>query len=380
MFQQKNTLILLWLFIFSLLFTFCNDRKPLIEKNESFETEKNNQLFVFVGQKIWVKDVPQDKDSWDGKFYARYKILQRVYGNYNNDFIEFTAYDHYGIPGFSNYENAMLFVSKYNDKYLHEKYQYYGVFKSKDGRWATPYSVHDFGQDGKRTSIIHPQKVEFEKEVSFPLSLVKKEEIDCWFPEPFYRIERDKAIALYGNYIEELFEIKKQGVLTARGLFGNKKSNEEDVVDTQMAEILGRSNRKDSVIFDQCRSSLLNLQDKNQSKLGDLTLDSILINDSSCLSKEAFNRGIIDSFVFKALKDSSMINYSISAIPNKDVVHLKSKNSVFKRDGKYILWRLTVTKKRIKTIETICIFNFIKMNNRVKLYSCDQYERSTCWQ
>ena len=41
--------------------------------------------------------------SMDGKFDAQYKILENVYGNYENDTIKFSAYDHYGTPAFSEY-------------------------------------------------------------------------------------------------------------------------------------------------------------------------------------------------------------------------------------------------------------------------------------
>ena len=37
--------------------------------------------------------------------------------------------------------------------------------------------------------------------------------------EPFYRIKNRKATAVYGNYIEELFELKKCGALKVRKHF-----------------------------------------------------------------------------------------------------------------------------------------------------------------
>jgi hypothetical protein len=270
MFRPKQ--LLLPLFILSILIISCNNNKPLIEKDESNKNEKNNTLFVFVGEKIEVKNLPQDKDSWDGKFRAKYKILQRVYGNFNSDIIEFIAYDHYGEPDFSNYKNSLLFVSKHNEKYYHEKYQFYSVYKTKDNKWAGAYSVHDFGQDGKRNKSVQPQKIDFAEEVSYPLSLVEKDQIDCWFPEPYYKISGDKAIALYGNYIEDLFRIKKEGVLSARGLFGNRNPDDIDIIDTQMAEVLRRSSKKDTFIFSLCKSGLQSLEKSQLKKINFLIL------------------------------------------------------------------------------------------------------------
>ena len=47
----------------------------------------------------------------------------------------------------------------------------------------------------------------------------------------------DKAVAVYGNYIDELFKQTKDGVLTARGLFGDGDAYDVEIIDTQMAEL-----------------------------------------------------------------------------------------------------------------------------------------------
>jgi hypothetical protein len=165
-------------------------------------------------------------------------VLQSVYGNYSLDTIEFIAYDHYGGPDFSKYKNVLLFVSERRGKYIHEKYLFFDVYKTKDNRWAGPYSVRDLGRDNKRADGISAVKIDFEQEVSFPFSLMaNKKEIPCLFPEPYYRLESDRAIAVYGNYIEELYKIEKEGVLTARGLFGKGKPGEMVVPETEIAEI-----------------------------------------------------------------------------------------------------------------------------------------------
>ena len=379
MFRPKQLLIPL--FILSVLTISCNNKKPLIKKDESNENEKNNTLFVFVGEKIEVKELPPDTTNYflvDGKFSARYKILQRVYGNYDNDEIEFTAYDHYGTPDFNNYKNSLLFVSKRNGKYYHEKYQFHSVYKTKDNRWAGAYSVHDFGQDGKRNKSVQPQKIDFAEEVSYPLSLVEKDEIDCWFPEPYYKISGDKAIAFYGNYIEDLFKIKKEGVLTARGLFGNKNPDDLDVIDTQMAEVLGRLSKKDTLIFSLCKSGLQSLEKSQLKENHFFDLDSIAINDTIYKSGNLISSGIIDQDLFLALKDSTKISYSIHKIPDNTKVLFKSKNNLNKKEE--IFWQITVNKRKVKTIQTIVKFNFIKTKQGYKLYACNQYENSICWQ
>jgi hypothetical protein len=126
--------LLLPLFILSVLTISCNNKKPLIKKDESNENEKNNTLFVFVGEKIEVKEMPYEEGSMYGKFSAKYKVLQRVYGDYRKDIINFMAYDHYGEPAFSKYKNVLLFVVPGDSIYYHELYQFFDVYKTKNGR------------------------------------------------------------------------------------------------------------------------------------------------------------------------------------------------------------------------------------------------------
>jgi hypothetical protein len=54
--------------------------------------------------------------------------------------------------------------------------------------------------------------------------------VESAFPQPYFLLQADSAIALYGNYAEDLFRIKKEGVLTARGLFGDSLVTERPVI------------------------------------------------------------------------------------------------------------------------------------------------------
>jgi hypothetical protein len=230
------------LFFLFILFVGCksNDKTPLIAKDETSANERKNTLFVFVGKKISVTEAQQDSNSMDAQFKAKYKILQRVYGTFPNDIIEFEVYDHYGIPGFSHYDNALLFVSEYEGKYYHEKYQYYDVYPTTDGKWAGIY--HDFeGYDAPP-----PRKqISFTKEVHLTLSIINNDSeiVQLKYSPPYFKIIEDKAYPLYGYNVEELFAIKKNGVLKWRGLFGKGNENWADsTIETEMTEI-----KKDSI-------------------------------------------------------------------------------------------------------------------------------------
>lgn len=203
-----------------------NNLAPLIAKDTTNFNEKKNTLFAFVGEKIEVAPIKVEEGSMYYRFIAKYRILQRVYGNYPNEIIEFEVFDHFGEPQFSKFKNVLLFVSKYNGKYYQEEYMYNDVYKTKDGRWAGTYATNDYGHDYNKKTSVEPVRIEFADEVDYP-TLLRDDQgkvMKLSYPSPYFEIRGDKAVAVYGNYIEDLFKLKKDGVLTARGLFGDSSS------------------------------------------------------------------------------------------------------------------------------------------------------------
>ena len=66
---------------------------------------------------------------------------------------------------------------------------------------------------------VKPEKISFKEEISFPVDKLSSDEIQTWFPKPYYEISNGKAIAIYGNYVEDLFKLKQQTILKARGIY-----------------------------------------------------------------------------------------------------------------------------------------------------------------
>jgi hypothetical protein len=189
-----------------------------------FAQPPKNQLHVFVGEKIDV--IPFEEGTVSGNlimdyaFKARYRVLENVYGEYRSDTIEFLAYDHYGLPPFASFDHALLFVSEVDGKYQHEKYQYFDVYRTIDHRWAGDGDAYKFDEQvPKSRRIVKPVAITFDKVVSFDLKGLDPRLIEKFYPVPYYKIENQRAYALMGNYVEDLFLVKKEGVLKARGLF-----------------------------------------------------------------------------------------------------------------------------------------------------------------
>lgn len=210
-------------FLFSQFGCQINKQEPYFKKDLTSKSERENTLFVFVGEKLSTNELAQDSNSWDGKYHGKYKVLERIYGDYKKDIIDFTAYDHYGIPEFSLYKNVLLFVSEKNGEYYHEKYL------TDKNKWASPYKIHDNSKDKK------PEKINFLEKISYPILKSYREYSLSQYPQPFYKIIGDSAFPIYGNYVDDLFHIKKEGTLKWRGLFGKGDKNWSDsLLETHM--------------------------------------------------------------------------------------------------------------------------------------------------
>jgi|TARA_R100000963_G_C4633383_1_gene97963 hypothetical protein len=183
------------------------------------KTKEQVKFYVFVGEKVSLEPFEPQSFIRDNAFKAKYRIIENVYGSYPSELIEFEVYDHYGKPAFGHFDYVLLYVSEGEDgKLYHEKYQYSAVYKTVDGRWAGPLDSeykHAYNSETK----IKPEKIKFLKEVKFSISNYSKEQVNTFFPEPFFEIDTStsKATAVMGNYVDELFILKLNGTLKARG-------------------------------------------------------------------------------------------------------------------------------------------------------------------
>ena len=154
-------------------------------------------LIVFVGKRLSVKKQATEAGlySMDEKFEARYRVLQLVFGRYESAEITFTVYDHYGIPPFAQYETALMFVTRHEGRLYHEKYQFFPVHPTVDGRWAS-CGDPDLWEGRFHHGKLKPVPLKFAGQVTD---------------------ETTGRPCTEGNYVEDLLRMKKNGVLKARG-------------------------------------------------------------------------------------------------------------------------------------------------------------------
>ncbi len=185
---------------------------------------EDNILFAFIGEKIAVDECSEGGPFLsENKYKATYKVVEKIYGEFQYDTIEFVVYDHSGVPAFSKFTNVLLYTSADSGYYYHQKNMYNEIYQTKDGKWASPYSVNDYEHIYNQNTTIKPHKIEFAEEISYQIDTSKysEEDIKYFFPEPYFNILGAKATAVYGNYPGELFKLKRDGYLTARKIFNS---------------------------------------------------------------------------------------------------------------------------------------------------------------
>src|SRR5690606_25471942 len=145
-----------YFFFIALISLFgCSTSKQL--NNNFYNENKNVNLFAFVGKKISVIEFDPNSEQVDEKIYdpisgdslikksyimdvgfrCKYAIIKNVFNNPKIDTIDFVAYDHYGYPGFAEYETVLLYVSKSTKGgyYFHQKYQFDYLKKNSNGQF-----------------------------------------------------------------------------------------------------------------------------------------------------------------------------------------------------------------------------------------------------
>lgn len=177
-----------------------------------------SRFYIFIGQKLKVIPEPEpyycNAIPMDSKVNAEYKILEQITGNFPKDTIAFASFNHNHRITFGNYENVLLFVGEYCGKLYHEKYQYFELYKTVDGKWASPGDPYKY--DAYYRKNLKARNIQFADTVWFDISKLSEAAIKQQFPFPYYKIEGKKAIPIMGTYIDELIAIKKEGVFKTR--------------------------------------------------------------------------------------------------------------------------------------------------------------------
>lgn len=351
------------------------DTLPLIRKSDTNQIEKNNRLIAFVGEMVEVKELPHMPISMDACFSAKYKVLVRVYGHYSRDTIEFTAYDHYGLPEFSKFKNVLLFVSEQDGKYYHEKYQYFDVYKTKDGRWASPYKPGDYEHVYNKNTIVKPTVIEFAERVAYPLggNAPDGSEYTPAIPPNYYKITRDSAIAIYGNYLEDLFALKRNGVLAASELFDITPEQEEAEVLSHLDEPTGKLTGDDRKFIAFWNVFAASVKAPGLDEFKRIALDSLLVCNNVISTRDFVEkcfREVFDEEVMIRIAKKTGKEYITGEI-DFDYLTSPARKEIMKFRNEYRFREALVARSSRNNEPPVVRFDFIETKKGYRLYGID---------
>ena len=353
---------------------------------KNYGVNDNNLLFAFIGEKLSVEPIPLEPHSMDNGFKAKYAILKKIYGNFSEDTIEFITYDHYGTPFFSEFKNVLLYVSADSGTYYHEKYMYNDVYKTVDGRWAGLYARADYEHAYNKRTKIKPVKIEFAHKVIFPLKKIDADGRSLIFsyPDPYFRTVGDSAIAIYGNYVEELFALKKTGFLTARGLFEATAEQEEDMVESYQPETYRIPPSADDLKFLAFwKTFAASVKDPSLSRFKNIALDSLMVCGKLLSTGNFINRcfdEVLDDEVQKRIIDKTKLECTSSEL-EFDVIHTSNaRKEIVKVGNKYWFRQMLVTRSTRNNNPPTIRFDFIETKKGYRLYGIDHHWFKECCQ
>lgn len=186
------------------------------------------ETFVFVGERVSIEEAPDPCAetfrktgeltciNMDSLYKTRYRVLQRIAGAYGGSDIEFMVADHYGIPPFARFRNALLFVALADDGPWLHKYQAIPLHLTVDGQWA---SCGDIGRQPHGKPSPHLKTLRFQREIAEEADLTPYMLESYGAGErPEWRIERGKVWCSQGILLEDVYGIVRNGVMRARGV------------------------------------------------------------------------------------------------------------------------------------------------------------------
>ncbi|MEZ4332412.1 MAG: hypothetical protein R3F35_11695 [Myxococcota bacterium] len=149
------------------------------EDVEHFELAKlpePSEVLVILGRALAVFELQYPsgvqkvlRPRFDHEFRARMKVLEVLYGRFNQPEIEIESYVHLlPGPGFATQDAVVIYLTRHGNRWIQEKYQYDVAHPIAGGEWAICGRwTFRFAPDDPP---LEPEPIEFDPPVVFDLS------------------------------------------------------------------------------------------------------------------------------------------------------------------------------------------------------------------
>jgi hypothetical protein len=263
---------------------------------------------------------------------------------------------------------------------------YNDVYKTKEGRWAGTYTSDDYEHAYNKHTNIKPVKIDFAEKVSFQTITVDEEgqQLVFSYPKPYFKTIGDAAYAVYGNYVEDLFTLKKEGVLTARGMFEATTQQEEDRVKASQPEPRKTSpTTKDLQFLAFWKDFVAALNEPRLKGFRQIALDTLYVCDQLLsvdkFIDKCFNQ-VIDDEVKKRIVDKTKLEYTFSDVEFYNLLTTQVKKEIIKVGDGYQLREMLVTRSTKNGNPSTIYFDFIESMKGYRLYAIGYHWFKDCCQ
>lgn len=191
------------------LYAFVGEKISVIEFDPNLLEEKKIEISATTGDTIFRTSRVKDR-----AYKLKYKVIKNLYNNLKIDTVEFVAFDHYGKPNFTNYKSVILYISKsQNEKYYyHQKYQYNEIYSTRNNEWICllNFGSYEKIEEGLKLKL---KKIKLDESVSIDLANMPKQNIQLFYPKPFFEYKKNKALPVLGISIENLIRYKVESII-----------------------------------------------------------------------------------------------------------------------------------------------------------------------
>jgi hypothetical protein len=176
--------------------------KPINNVNNESDFHKLKQLFFPNDTLIVIGPSKQ-------QYLARYKVIIMFTEHQHINTVEFTTY----APELFKYEHALLFLkTSKNGCFSLINNQFVDIYLDKNNNWASHYASLDYTHPNNMNTSLNPVKIDFIKEVSFDITDLDYATLQKLYPSKYYKIVNNKAIPVWGNYVEDVVELKMNAI------------------------------------------------------------------------------------------------------------------------------------------------------------------------
>jgi hypothetical protein len=203
-----------------------------LSKKDQDKSTANNELIVFIGDKISFKyfpptpaekEIERIEDEANAKktgvqavrialsvrMKARYKVLDMISGKDRSQEIDFVAFDHFGKPAFAKRSPVLIYLGINDMGYYQIRGVYAFVYPSKDGRWVycnseDAYFHEEIPAEFLRNNL-RPIELKWDEEVSIEID----GEIKPKFPEAYFKRDQNSLVCHQAAYVEEIIPFQK---------------------------------------------------------------------------------------------------------------------------------------------------------------------------